>query len=142
MRVLLDANVLISALLLESTPPGLILQAWRSGAFELITSVPLLREIDKVLSRPKLRERIRLSEAEAAEFIFYLSTNTTLVDPDDVAEGAVSDPNDIHVIGAAAAGAVNYLVTGDAALLRISGYRDLTIVSPARFLAIIRSSGS
>ena len=48
MKVVLDTNVLISALISPHNPPDLILQSWLAGDFELLTSEDQLEEIRRV----------------------------------------------------------------------------------------------
>ena len=58
MRVVLDTNVLVSALITRGTPPDRLYQAWLRNEVELVTSVVQVDEIADVLSRPKLRKYV------------------------------------------------------------------------------------
>jgi predicted nucleic acid-binding protein len=68
MRVVADANVLVSAALTRSpqAPSVLTLDAALDGRLELIISPQLLREIAMVLARPRLRRYISSEEALVA----------------------------------------------------------------------------
>ncbi|MDQ3629985.1 MAG: putative toxin-antitoxin system toxin component, PIN family [Actinomycetota bacterium] len=55
MRVVLDPNVLVSALISPSGPPREIVDAWIAERFDLVVSPALLAELDGVLARPKFR---------------------------------------------------------------------------------------
>jgi putative PIN family toxin of toxin-antitoxin system len=82
MRVVADANVLVSAALARSpqAPSVLTLDAALDGRLELIISPQLLREIAMVLARPRLRRY--LSSEEALRFISDLaSQSTVMADP-------------------------------------------------------------
>ena len=64
MRLVLDTNVVVSALLWNSTPrstPRWLLQAARDRRVELYTSTPLLAELTDVLGRPKFAPKITAS---------------------------------------------------------------------------------
>ena len=52
MIVVLDTNVLVSALLSPSGPPAAILRHWEAGEFDLFTSHPLVYELRPVLQYP------------------------------------------------------------------------------------------
>ena len=52
MKVVLDANLFISAVLVPYGHPAQILQAWRDGRFELVMSIAILAEIRRVLLYP------------------------------------------------------------------------------------------
>ena len=55
MRVILDTNVLLSALISPYAPPDTIYNAWRAARFELVTSVVQLDELRRVSRYPKLK---------------------------------------------------------------------------------------
>ena len=59
MRVILDTNILISALLVQGGPPGTIYRAWIEGGFTLLTCAAQLAEMRETLRKPALAERIR-----------------------------------------------------------------------------------
>ena len=58
MRVVIDTNVLVSALLSSTSPPALLVTLWRAGRFTLITSELQLDELTRVTRYPKLRQRL------------------------------------------------------------------------------------
>lgn len=64
MRILLDTNILVSGILVRGGPPALLLQAWRSGQVELVTSDVQTEELRRVLDRPKIARRLEPGEAE------------------------------------------------------------------------------
>ena len=59
MRVILDTNVLLSAVMKRDTPPAQLYQAWRAGRFELLSCELQFDEIRAVSRRPALRQRLR-----------------------------------------------------------------------------------
>jgi putative PIN family toxin of toxin-antitoxin system len=58
-RVVLDTNVLVSALLMEASLPARLLAHWRQGRFTLLTATPQLDELTRVTRYPKLRARLK-----------------------------------------------------------------------------------
>ncbi len=133
MRAVLDANVIISALLSRNGSPARALLAWQQGRFELIVSPLLLAELERALAYPKLRRRIPIDEAE--RFLDWLARSATLVpDPDGPPPLRSADPGDDYLLALAAAENA-LLVSGDDHLLELSS--ELPIHSPARFLALL-----
>ena len=59
MRVVLDTNVLISALLVELSPPAQLITHWRQGRFTLLTAALQLDELIRVTRYPKIRTRLK-----------------------------------------------------------------------------------
>ena len=52
MRIVLDTNVLVSALITKGTPPDQLYQAWLRNDIELVTSAAQIDEVSEVLSVP------------------------------------------------------------------------------------------
>lgn len=139
MRVVLDTNVLISAVLSRGSPPDSILRAWRTGSFELVISTPLLRELEKVLARPRIRRRLRWSTDERTIFVAALSEGAVVVTPEEELRVIQADVADNRVLEAAVRAEADYIVSGDRHLLELRSHEGIRIVTPARFLAIIAS---
>lgn len=118
MRVVLDVNVLISALLNRRGPPARLVIAWLDGAFDLVISPLLLEELRRSLAYPKLRRRI--PEDEAAGYLEMLARGASLVpDPVEPAPFTSADPEDDYLISLAASTG-SLLVTGDGHLLELA----------------------
>jgi putative PIN family toxin of toxin-antitoxin system len=130
-RAVLDANVLISALLSRDGSPARVLRAWLDGAFELIVSEHLLDELDRAFGYPKLRDRVEPSEA--IEFVELLRRGARMhQDPSDPPGVRSTDPGDDYLI-ALAENTQAMIVSGDRHLLGLAG--ELPVLSPADFLA-------
>ena len=139
MRVVLDTNVLVSAILSRGNPPDSILRAWRRGSFELVTSSPLMRELENVLTRPRIRRRLRWSTEERTAFVAALREGALVVTTEGELSVIQADPADNRVLEAAVGAGADYIVSGDRHLLELGSYESVRIVTPARFLAIIAS---
>ena len=141
LRVVLDTNVFISGLINPKGPPGAILKALRAGRFLLLTSRPINEEVLEVMDRPRLRDRYGLAE-HLFDVAYILWEAAEMVA--DLPDVKVSkDPDDDKFLAAAAGGLAHYLVTGDLRdLLRLEEYQDTRIVSPERFLAVLREGRS
>lgn len=64
MRIVLDTNVLVSALIAGGGPPGRVLAAIRRERLTLVTSEAQLAELRTVLTRDRLRPYLRSEDAE------------------------------------------------------------------------------
>src|SRR5262245_1775216 len=60
LKVVLDTNQFVSSLLVKQGLPARLLQAWRKGAFALVTSEAILQEIQRVLSYPRIRKKYNI----------------------------------------------------------------------------------
>jgi putative PIN family toxin of toxin-antitoxin system len=126
-RIVLDTNVVISALLWGGIPMQ-VLETASHGSNEAYTSTAILYELRDVLSRPKLASRLVFSALTIDQLVARYLDLTTLVEPVPLPRIA-PDPNDDVVIGTAAAAAADLLVTGDRTLLSVGTYLGCSIVS-------------
>ncbi|MGI8925086.1 MAG: putative toxin-antitoxin system toxin component, PIN family [Tepidiformaceae bacterium] len=137
MKVVLDNNVLVSAVITPVGTSGAIFAAWRSAGFQLIVSPALLSELLRVLAYPRIVKRTGWALPEQEAFVELLREASLQVSPRE--QPAVSrDPADDAVLAAAAAGSADYIVSGDNDLLVLGGFEGIPIVSPARFLTTLR----
>ena len=136
MRTVVDANVLISALLSPKGSPARVVRAWQAGQFELIVSARLLAELQRAFAYPKLRRLISAADAEAV--VWWLARTATVVsDPDGPPPVHASDRDDDYLI-ALAAEQHAMLVSGDGHLLELVA--ELPVRSPTSFLSLLAGS--
>lgn len=132
MRLVIDTNVLVSALLSDRSAPAQLVTLWRQGRFALLISDAQLGEIRRVTRYPKIRERLSPALAgslvnelrEAAEHVADLPNVT-----------ACADLNDNYLLAMVEAGSADILVTGDKAdLLAMGRHAGARIVTVRQFL--------
>jgi putative PIN family toxin of toxin-antitoxin system len=134
MQVVLDTNILISALLAEHSLPSRLIDLWRAGRFTLLTAPPQLEELARVMRYSKIRDR--LPPALAGRLINELRDLAELVRDLRIIEIS-PDPYDDYLLAMAAAGSANYLVTGDKRdLLSLKKHGGAKIVSVGDFFAL------
>lgn len=132
MRVILDTNILIGALLTQGTPPEQLYTAWRDGRFDLLSCRTQLEEVREVTRRLAISVRIRASEAgHMVNSIRSLAQMVEQLPTVDVAP----DPKDNFLLALAQVGGADYLVTGDQRdLLALLRYQNTRIVTARQFL--------
>ena len=128
MRLVIDTNVLISALLAGVSLPAHLVVLWREGRFDLLTCSEQLDELRRVTRYAKIRER--LIPALAGKLINEVGDLAVQVTSLPVVT-ASPDPHDNYLLAMAASGAADFLVTGDKrdllALRRFEGTRIMTV---------------
>lgn len=135
MRLVLDTNVVASAMLWGGNPKRL-LQARREKRVELFTSVAMLAELTDILGRRKFEKKIAASLLTIDQLVDGYAELAQVMRPTPTPR-IVSDPDDDVVIGTALAARVDLLVTGDRGLLDVGAYQGVRIVSVAEALGII-----
>ena len=132
MKIFLDTNVLISAIVFGGKPRK-ILEAVFRGELKLFLSEYILDELKAVLQRPKFGfppEVIRTILSE-------LHTIGNIVTPSKRIFEIQEDPDDNRIIECAVEGSANYIVSGDTHLLNLKQYQNVRVVSPDEYLVIL-----
>ncbi len=134
----LDTNILASGTISASTPPGQILNAWRDGQFELVTSQHILNEIERTLQKPYFQSHV--TKGDVTSFMDLLKNETTITLITVDIQGVTTHPEDDLTLATAVSAKADYLVTGDGPLLRKVGssYQDVTLVTPNDFLMVLQ----
>ena len=110
MRIVLDTNILIGALITKDTPPDRLYQAWLRGEIELVTSTAQIAEITEVLARPRMQGLF--DAAEAVAIVGNLDARAVVLDkpqPVDLSP----DPKDNPILATAIAAQADLIVSGD-----------------------------
>ncbi|MGA3025952.1 MAG: putative toxin-antitoxin system toxin component, PIN family [Bryobacteraceae bacterium] len=136
MRVALDTNILVSALLGQAGHPAAIYRAWHDGYFTLLTCAEQLDELRATLRKPALAARIKPHKAgllvnALTEFAETVGSLPRLA--------LSADPTDDFLLGLCESGKADYLVTGDkGGLLALARHKATGIVSARSFAAMLK----
>lgn len=134
MRVVLDTNVLVSALLFRGGPPARLLAAWRLGAFELLMSDYLIEELSRTMARLALRHQQKPADLNDFLDILRLRCPSLAIDPAALVQATTSglrDADDLPILAMLIGSGADFLVTGDKDLLALD--HAYPILSPAGF---------
>lgn len=139
LRVVLDINILVSAYFFsgKDAPPRRVFNAALERKYRLLHSIDYRADLLRVLRKDKFTERLARIDAtpdDIVETIYILGEG---VHPVYVPMNTVRDKDDIIILACAAGGNADYVVTGDDDLLTLKEYKDIQIVTPAEFLAIL-----
>ena len=127
-RVVIDTNVYISALLFGGLPGSLLDIAFLQS-FVLVISPALLDELDE-----KLLLKFEISVEDTAIIRGKLESIAEIIRPDLVLNVVEDDPDDDRVLECAVKGDADYIVTGDRHLLKLGVYEGISIVTVRQFL--------
>lgn len=133
-RVVLDANVFVSAALSPNGIPAKILTAWRAEQFQLVISKAILEEIDRVLHYPKILKRHQWREERIRLFIEDLAHLAVLTPGERKLTVITEDPSDNRYLESATEGEAEYIVSGDQHLIELEVYQNIRILTPRAFL--------
>lgn len=140
MRVVLDTNVVASAMLWGGAPLRL-LQAARAGRLSLCTSAPLLDELCEILGRPKFERKLAAARCSPEQLVAGYAALAAAFRPTPVPRLA-PDPDDDIVIGTALAAHATLIVTGDKPLLSVGTHAGIRIVTVSGAIAALDADPS
>jgi putative PIN family toxin of toxin-antitoxin system len=132
-RVVLDTNVVVSALVFAHGPAARVRRAWQDGLILPLGNRITVTELMRVLAYPKFR----LSAADQEELLAdYLPALAVVTVPQPLpAVPHCRDPHDLPFLHLATAGQADALVTGDADLLALAGLVPWRVLTLAELLA-------
>lgn len=129
MRIILDTNVFVSGVFF-SGPPYEILKAWRDGKVQLVLSPEILEEYRRVgESLANQFSRVELDPA-----LKLLTVKAELAMAPNLPKAVCDDPHDDKFLACAIASQTPIIVSGDKHLLNVSGFQDILILRPRRFV--------
>lgn len=135
MRVVLDTNILLSALMVRGTPPDRLYEEWRHGRFQLASTEKQIDELRQVVRRPFFQARLKASEiGRMVNDIRRLAVmHDTLP-----AVSRSPDPNDDYLLALCQAASADYLVTGDKShLLALERHEGARILSAKSLVELL-----
>lgn len=135
MRVVLDTNILISALIAPTGSANLIYSAWKSSKFTLLTHEKQINEFRRVSRYQKLHKYFYPEEAGTMiNEVIKLATHVKKLKRIDISP----DSSDNFLIEIAVAGNADFLVSGDnKGLLQLKKYLGVKIISVRQFLNLL-----
>ncbi|MBI3376201.1 MAG: putative toxin-antitoxin system toxin component, PIN family [Betaproteobacteria bacterium] len=131
MRIVLDTNVVLSALLWRGKPYQLFESIRRRSDVHLYSSAALLEELADVLTRRSATKRLALVGKTAREVLADYVEAVTMVEPVEVPRVVPGDADDDQVIAAAVAAHADLVISGDADLLSLASFAGIAIVTAA-----------
>jgi len=137
LKVILDANIFVSAVLKPHSDLAKIFELVREDKIKLILSEDILSEIRAVLLYPKIKKRHRRTQKEIDEFLNKASQASILaqgrIDTDEIRE----DPADNKYLSAALEAKVDFIVSGDHHLKTLKVFEGIRILDPSAFLVLL-----
>jgi putative PIN family toxin of toxin-antitoxin system len=139
MRLILDTNILLSALLSPLGSSAELLDAWERKRFTLVACAGLIAELREVAGRPFFRKRLRTG---ASELLAAGIRDFSLFWVDLPSGPVAPDPKDSYLLALAEESEAEFLVTGDKQLLSLRRHKCVRIITPAAMIDILNAQAS
>ncbi len=135
MRVVLDTNILVSALISPSGHAAAIYDAWEDGKFTLISCTDHLEEIRATLQKPRVAELIE--PHKAGRLVNQIRRLSEQIESLPRVRRS-PDASDDYLLALSEAGQADYLVTGDkGGLLSLHRHKATQIITAAKFVRVL-----
>ncbi|HLG59565.1 MAG TPA: putative toxin-antitoxin system toxin component, PIN family [Vicinamibacterales bacterium] len=137
LRVVVDANVHVSAIIRPEGPPGRVIERFvRDAAFEIVLSPAIVEETLRALTYAKVRKYVR-GTVDPQLWFEDIVLLAELVAGDYQMSPVSADPDDDKYLAAALEGRATLVVTGDPDLLALEEHQGVRIVNPRVFLGLL-----
>jgi uncharacterized protein len=136
-RVVLDANIYVSSLLKPGSNPARIIDLIREDALTLLISKPIMEELQRVLSYPKVQHIHGRSVKGIEQFLGRLQKIAVMTPAVLFIEAVLEDPTDDKYLVCAVEGRADYIVSGDRHLQELTSFEGIPVVDPAGFLMLV-----
>jgi len=136
MRVVVDTNILVRAVIKPAGTVGPVLQRLRNSGYTLLYSEALLAELADVLNRPRIRHKYHLEDEDIATVLALILLRGEAVTPARRIN-ACRDAKDNYILEAAITGRADAIVSGDQDLLVLNPFEGIPIIGPSAFLAAV-----
>jgi len=135
-RLILDTNVLISAIFFEAGNEARILDEVLKGVVTLVSSLDTLQEFRETLAAPKFK----LTPLEIlTNFQLIVSVSEIVLAPRS-SKVKCRDPDDQMFLDCAEGGDADFLVTGDGDLLEIKNLGRIKILAAGEMIRLFKRS--
>jgi putative PIN family toxin of toxin-antitoxin system len=132
LKLVIDTNVVISALLKPESNPALIISLILRGSCTLCLTEKIFLEYEKVSGRGKFK---KLDKASVREFLSTLRKRASWVVPKVTVDGVTKDPDDNAFLECALESKADFLITGNIHHFPHKKFHQTSIVTPGEFVS-------
>ena len=131
LKVILDTNIIISAIGFGGKPAQILLQALEEKINAFISPI-LLAELQEILNK-----KLHLSNQDIILTIEEIKDSFQIINPQETVT-ILQDDDDNRVLEAAMEGSCEYIITGDKELLALKEYKGVKIITAEEFLNLLK----
>ena len=143
LRVGIDTNIFVSALLSKKGAPAKILDAWGKRKFLVITSEAAIMEVERVLGELQSTGKYAISNDDVLAVLILLRKDALLVSGELDTKGTIpQDPDDEKFLSIALEGEAKIIISGDSHLLDLVTYQDIAIQTARQFFDSLQTESS
>ena len=136
LKVVIDTNNFISSLINRKGPSAQLIKLWQHGYFTLVICDPIIEEIRRVLTYPRLAKKYKLQQDDIEVFIRLLEQEAVILSDLPDVKVIEDDPDGNKFIACALRSGAEYIVSGDKHLLELAKFKKVSIITVRDFLKL------
>jgi uncharacterized protein len=141
LRAVIDTNLFVSGLFAKDTVSAQLQDLWVDRRFELVTSLEIIKEVNRVLGYPRIKARFKPKEENVRRF-FRLIFRKAIISKDIYqTDRIVDDPTDNKFLACALEKKADYIVSRDPHLRNLKHYHGIQIIDATTFFSKVARSG-
>ncbi|MDA3898266.1 MAG: putative toxin-antitoxin system toxin component, PIN family [Desulfobacteraceae bacterium] len=134
LKAVIDTNLFISGMFSRDSVSAKLQNHWINLDFILVTSIDIIKEINRVFHYPRIQDRFHPKEETLRRF-FKLIFRKALITKDRYKTDRITnDPTDNKFLACALEGKADYIVSRDPHLRNIKHYHGIQIVDASMFI--------
>ena len=138
LRAVIDTNLFVSGLFAKDSVSARLQDLWINQAFELVTSIEIIKEISRVLNYPRIKERFKPTEENIRRFYRLLFRKAIISKDIYQTDKIADDPTDNKFLACALEKKADYIVSRDSHLRNLKHYHGIQIVDATPFIEKVK----
>ena len=135
-KAVVDTNLMISSAIAKEGLTKTLKSMWINQEFQIVTSSNILKELERVLSYPRISKYITNEEIE--EYISVVMDNAIFTKGKYQLDKIKDDPSDNKFLACAVEGKAGYIVSRDKHLRKLKDFQGIKIIGVKEFLEILK----
>ncbi len=138
-RAVVDTNLFISGLFARDSVSAKLQNHWINLDFFLVTSIDIIKEVNRVLHYPRIQERFQPEDQLVKRFFRLIFRKAVITKDIYQTDRLTEDPTDNKFLACALEGRADYIVSRDPHLRNIKHFQGIQIIDATTFISKIEA---
>lgn len=140
LRAVIDTNLFVSGLFSRDSVSARLQAHWINLDFILVTSIDIIKEVNRVLHYPRIQERFNPKDETLKRFFRLIFRKAVITKDTYKTDRITDDPTDNKFLACAMEGKANYIVSRDPHLRNIKHFQGIQIIDATSFIDRIKEN--
>ncbi len=140
LKAVIDTNLFVSGLFSKATVSARLQDYWINSDFVLVTSVEIIREINRVFHYPRIQRQFNPDEENVRRFFRLIFRKAIITKDKYKTDRITADPTDNKFLACALEGEADYVVSRDPHLRNLKYYHGVQIVDASMFISKVEEN--